>query len=98
MNDKSKSIEEIELKKIKEILKYYSHFLPESKKEDIASLKEIIKNKYGNYEIYLKEYYLAKQCNLIYPILEYLIKERYKIKISEITEAKLKEEVKMWKI
>ena len=80
--------------KIQEILKYYSQYLFESKKEDIQIIKELLKNNEGNYKKYLKDYEIAKKMNKRFQIILYMFKNEYNFKIeSEIGKA-----IKKWEI
>ena len=76
---------------IREIQNYYKEFLFESKREDIKIIEEKIKNNENDFDIYLKDYELAKKMNLRLPIINYLYKE----KCNEInkTEEKFNKEV-----
>ena len=65
--------------KFTEILKYYKQYFPETKKNDVNLIEEIINNifknniKYGNYEQYLLDYEEAKKMNIRAPIIKFLI-------------------------
>jgi hypothetical protein len=64
--------------KLKEILLFYKDYKFETKKNDIILIEEIIKNKKGNYEKYLKDYDIAKFFNLRNPIINKLYNYKYK--------------------
>ena len=89
------NISEDHLMKLKEILKYYTEYLFESKKEDINLIKYIIKNKKGNYKNYIQDYNLAKKMNVRIPIIKYLFYENKK-KID--SENEINNYVKNWDI
>ena len=57
------------INKLKEILNYYNNYLFESKSKEIAELNDIIKNKQGNYEDYLKDFEKAQHMNIRYPLI-----------------------------
>ena len=69
--NKIKNIPEIDLIKLKEVLKYYKDYLFESKKNDINNIDNIINNNIFNYEDYLKDYDKAKEMNIKSPIIIY---------------------------
>ena len=55
--------------KLNEVLKYYKQYMPETKKEEIISIEDIIKNNSGKYEKYIKDYEIAKEMNLKTPLI-----------------------------
>jgi hypothetical protein len=65
-------ISENEIVKLKEILNYYKNILFKSKKEDIISIENIIKNNKGFCKEYLKDYDEAIKNNKRFPIIKYL--------------------------
>ena len=82
-----------DMMKIQEILKYYKEYLFISKKEDINILNDIIKNRKGNYNNYLKDYELAKKMNDRIAIIKYLFCENNK----KYSENEINEFAKTWK-
>ena len=78
---------------LNEVLNYYQNYYFESKKEDIAKIKEDIKDKNINSE-YLKDYEEAVKNNNIYPLIKYVF---FILDNKEITsEALLKNKLKDW--
>ena len=67
--EKKEKISAENINKLKEILNYYNNYLFESKSKEIAELKDIIKNKQGNYEEYLKDFEKAQNMNIRYPLI-----------------------------
>ena len=67
--EKKEKISAENINKLKEILKYYNNYLFESKSKEIAELNDIIKNKQGNYEEYLKDFEKAQNMNIRYPLI-----------------------------
>ena len=65
-------ISENEIVKLKEILNYYKNILFKSKKEEIISIENIIKNNKGFCKEYLKDYNEAIKNNKRFPIIKYL--------------------------
>ena len=61
--------------KCKEILKYYNDYFPESKKNDIKLIEQIIEQNVEIDEKYLNDYESIKKMNLRRPMIEYLIKK-----------------------
>ena len=54
---------------MEEVLKYYKQYMPETKKDEIISIEDIIKNNSDKYENYLKNYKIAKEMNLKAPLI-----------------------------
>ena len=77
--------------KLEIILKYYQNYFFQSKKDDIENLKEIIKNKKGEYKNYLPDLDIAENLNLRYPLINCLIEEK-----EEITEHDYSEAIQQW--
>ena len=67
--NKIKKIDIDIINKLEEILKYYKQYMPETKKEEIISIEDIIKNNSYKYENYLKDYEKAKEMNLKAPFV-----------------------------
>jgi len=67
--NKIKKIDIHIINKLEEILKYYKQYMPETKKEEIISIEDIIKNNSYKYENYLKDYEKAKEMNLKAPFV-----------------------------
>ena len=67
--EKKEKISAENINKLKEILNYYNNYLFQSKSKEIAELNDIIKNKQGNYEEYLKEFEKAQHMNIRYPLI-----------------------------
>ena len=67
--EKKEKISAENINKLKEILKYYNNYLFQSKSKEIAELNDIIINKQGNYEDYLKEFEKAQHMNIRYPLI-----------------------------
>ena len=61
-------------------MNYYKNFLFESKKEEIKTIENIIKNNNGNYKDYLKDLEEAKKMNKKYEIINYLFESKNKDK------------------
>ena len=61
--------------KCKEILKYYNDYFPESKKNDIKLIEQILEQNEEIDEKYLIDYECIKKMNLRRPMIEYLIKK-----------------------
>ena len=86
--------------KLEEILQYYKQYFPETKKNDINRIEEMIKNffenniKYENYEKYLIDYKDAKKMNIRTPIIRYLIDPKNEGIL--ITEEIMKKEKNKW--
>ena len=77
---------------LKIILNYYEKYLFESKGNDITLIKEIIRNKQGEYGQYLKDLEKAKEMNDKYE----LIKLFYDLKYNELKEEQLTETINNW--
>ena len=71
-NKKKKNLDSEILNKLEEVLKYYKQYMPQTKKEEIKSLEDIIKNNSDKYEIYLNDYETAKEMNLKTPLISLL--------------------------
>ena len=84
-------INEENIYKLEIILNYYQKYFFESKKDDIENLKEIIKNKKGEYKNYLPDLDIAENLNLRYPLINCLIEEK-----EEITEHDYSEAIQQW--
>ena len=67
--EKKEKISAENINKLKEILNYYNNYLFQSKSKEIAELNDIINNKQGNYEEYLKEFEKAQHMNIRYPLI-----------------------------
>ena len=85
---------EYKLIELKEILNYYKSYLFKSKKEDIETLEDIIKNKKGESLKYLGEYDNAKNKNDRFPIIKFLFYEKKNKKIE--SEEDLKKNINTW--
>jgi hypothetical protein len=59
--NKKKNLDIEIINKLEEVLKYYKQYMPETKKEEIISIEDIINNNSDNYEYYLKDYEKAKE-------------------------------------
>ena len=71
------------INKLKEILEYYNNYYFETKKNEINELNDILQNKQGDYEKYLKdekEYEEAKKMNIRYPIICVIYEQQNKTK------------------
>jgi hypothetical protein len=79
-----KNDNESEYIQLEEIYKYYKTFYFESKKEDIKKIKDIIKNKKGDYDIYLNNYKEALEMNEKMEIIDYIYDLKNKEKEAEI--------------
>ena len=66
---KKKNLDNEIINKLEEVLKYYKQYMPESRKEEINSIEDIIKNNSDKYENYLKDYEIAKEMNLKTPLI-----------------------------
>ena len=92
-----KSVNDYNLKKLKQILNYYETFLSESKKSDINTLKNIIDNQQiENYDKYLKEYETAYKMNCRKDIIFYLFD--LELKNEKIEEYQLNRFVNKWNL
>ena len=80
------------INKLKEILDYYNNYCLESKNKEKNEIAEIIKKETGKFEEYLKDFDEAKKMNLRYPIIEFLLNNKKKVK----NENNLKEIAKSW--
>ena len=78
---------------LNEVLNYYQNYYFESNKEDIAKIKQDIKNKNINSQ-YLIYYEEAVKNNNIYSLIKYVFLTS---KNTEITESSLKTKLKDWK-
>ena len=67
--NKKKNLDIEIINKLEEVLKYYKQYMPETKKEEIISIEDIIKNNSDKYENYLKNYKIAKEMNLKAPLI-----------------------------
>ena len=96
--EKANKKEDINIIKLKEILKYYKNYLFESKQNDINSLENAIKNEGRgiNFDIYLNEYDTAKKMNDSYEIINYLYESKNKDENGPKTESKLKSTLESW--
>ena len=83
-------ISDKELEQLKEVLEYYKNYLFKSKKEEIKLIERIIESNKGEYQIYLKEYELAKKMNIRKDIITYF----YDLKNS--SEEDLNEKITKW--
>ena len=79
--------------KLKEILKYYKKYHPETKKDDIISIEEIINNNSDKYEKYLTDYEIAKEMNLKTPLINILIN----LNDNRVSEEEINKVVESWK-
>ena len=85
------------INKLKEILEYYNNYYFESKKNEISELNDILQNKQGDYEKYLKdekEYEEAKKMNIRYPIICVIYEQQNKTK--DKNEKQLDKSVNSW--
>ena len=78
---------------LKDVLIYYKDYFFESRRKDIELIEELIKNKKGDYYIYLKDYDIAKEMNKRTPIINYLYKSKYK---NIMKEKEMNDMVKIW--
>ena len=83
------TIPDSDLNKLKEILNYYKKYGFKSKKEEIDIIENIVKNKKGFYQKYLKDYDEYKNKNKIYSII--------KIKNENIKDLDKNEEEELYK-
>ena len=68
--NKKKNLDSEILNKLEEVLKYYKQYLPQTKKEEIKILEDIINKKFSDkYENYLNDYEIAKEMNLKTPLI-----------------------------
>ena len=67
--NKKKNLHSEILNKLEEVLKYYKQYMPQTKKNEIKSLEDIIKNNSDGYENYLNDYETAKEMNLKTPLI-----------------------------
>ena len=72
---------------LEEIKKYYQIYLFESKSNEINTINEIIKNRKGKYENYLKDLDKAKKMILRLPLVNILLDEKNKNNEKDIGEA-----------
>ena len=79
---------------LKDVLTYYKDYFFESRKKDIELIEELIKNKKGDYYIYLKDYDIAKEMNKRTPIIKYLYKSKNYINIKK--EEEMTDMIKIW--
>ena len=79
--------------KAKEILKYYKQYHPETKKDDIISIEEIIKNNSDKYEKHLTDYEIAKEMNLKTPLINLFIN----LNDNKVSEEEINKVVESWK-
>ena len=84
------------IEKAKEILKYYKQYLPETKKDDIISIEEIIKNNSDEYEKYLIDYEIAKEMNLKTPLINLFI--NLNDNDNKVSEKEINKVVESWKV
>ena len=75
---------------LKDVLIFYKDHCFESRRKDI----ELIKNKKGDYYIYLKDYDIAKEINKRTSIIKYLYKSKYDI--NKKKEEEINDMVKNW--
>ena len=66
------------MNKIKEILTYYKYYFPESKKNEIREIEEIIVNNLDIPEKYLNDHDKSKQMNIMTPFITYLLEQENK--------------------
>ena len=92
--NKEKKDEINDINKLNEILNYYKNYLFISKKNQINILEEIVRNKNGNYNEYLKDYDIAKKMNERYDIINYLYESKNKNIIR--TEENFNKSVQKW--
>ena len=76
LKEKEKAINN--MNKIKEILAYYKYYYPESKKNEITEIEEIIANNLDIPEKYLNDYDKSKQMNIITPFIKDLLERENK--------------------
>ena len=90
--------EDINIIKLKEILKYYKNYLFETKNNEITFLENAIQNdgRGVNYDIYLNDYDTAKEMNDIYEIINLFYKSKNKDGNNLKSERKLKETIESW--
>ena len=69
---------EINNNKIKEILAYYKYYFPESKKNEIREIEEIIENNLDIPENYLNIHDKSKQMNIMIPFITHLLEQENK--------------------
>ena len=68
--NKNKYLDSEILNKLEEVLKYYKQYMPQTKKDEIKSLEDIINKRYSDkYENYLNDYEIAKEMNLKTPLI-----------------------------
>ena len=79
---------------LKDVLIYYKDYFFESRRKDIELIEELIKNKKGDYYIYLKDYDIAKEINKRTSIIKYLYKSKYDI--NKKKEEEMNDMVKNW--
>ena len=91
-NKEKKIIEEDELNKLKEVLKYYEYYLFKTKSHEIELLKEIIQNKNSDCKKYLEIFEIAKSMNDKYDLIKYFFES--KNKDTELTEEQLEKSIK----
>jgi len=91
--NKKNNLNNEKIDKIKEILKYYKQYHPETKKDDIILIEEIIKNNSDNYEKYLADYEIAKEMNLKTPLINLFIN----LNNNKVTEEETNKAVESWK-
>ena len=87
-------ISELDLIKLKEVLKYYKEFLFESKKEHILSIENAIINNKGVYKKYLQDYDISIKINNRAPIIKYFSKR--KSNNNPTKEEELSRFIKIW--
>ena len=85
--------------KLNILLNYYMNYKFESKIDEIKSIKDIINNKNGNYEQYIKELKIldfekVKEINDEYDIIKYINNEKYKN--NPKTEENFENSLKFW--
>ena len=91
-NKKNKLNNEI-IDKLKEILKYYKQYHPETKKDDIISIEEMLKNNSDKYGKYLKDYEIAKEMNLKTQLINLFIN----LNDNSVSEEEINKVVESWK-
>ena len=80
-------INEEKISNLEEIKKYYENYLFESKSNEINTLNDIIKNKKGKYDDYLKDLDKAKKLNIRLPLVNILLDDKKKKNEKDIEEA-----------
>lgn len=87
---------EFQKQKLKEIKQYYQNYFPESKKEDIKLIEEIINNNKEIGEKYLNDYKIAQKMNLRRPMIYFFLnKNNINQKISN-NEKEIENSINKW--